>query len=46
MGFFKALGDIIQFATTPFNDYELAIKSRYVARQGRTQTACLDWSTH
>ena len=27
MGFFKALGDVFQFLTTPFNDYELAIKS-------------------
>lgn len=30
MSFFKALGEVIQFVTTPFNDYELAIKSRCV----------------
>jgi hypothetical protein len=30
MSFFKAVGDVIQFLTTPYNDYELAIKSSKV----------------
>lgn len=27
MGFFKAVGEVVLFLTTPFNDYELAITS-------------------
>lgn len=36
MSFLKAVGGVLNFLTTPYNDYELAIVSRY---------GLMDWST-